>query len=86
MAQGDTKRTFNITDEADKKLKMLAEVGKLDKSDNVDRAVKLYWRLLENDKIDDPYVDTEEIDSFDEMLGVIGEQDDDSGIFDRLRK
>lgn len=85
MAQGSTKRTFNITEEADKKLQILADIGRLDKSDNVDRAVKLYWRLLEEGKIEDPYVDVEDVESFEDMLEVIGEENDDSGLFGKFR-
>jgi hypothetical protein len=84
MAQGDKKRTFKITERADEMVEVLRSEGKLDKSDNVDRAIKLYYRLLKEGKLEnDPYVEQERIQRLEKMA------DDDSGsssgITDRVR-
>jgi len=84
MAQGDKKRTFKITERADEMLDVLRSEGKLDKSDNVDRAIKLYYRLLKEGKLEnDPYVDHERIQRLEDM---IDDRDGGSGgIRDRVR-
>jgi len=83
MAQGDEKRTYKLTDEAIAKLNQLDENSKLDKSDNVDRAIKMYYRLLLNNKIDDPYIDEEDIDGIGEIN--VGDGESNGGIIDRIR-
>lgn len=84
MAQGDKKRTYKLTDEGVGKLDAISEKSKLDKSDSVDRALKLYYTLLIEGKIDDPYVDGDDVGDW--RGHVDGKVDGDGGgILDKFK-
>ena len=69
MATGDNRVTLKLTDEADDKLDLLKQEGRLDRSDFADRAIKLYFKLLLEGKLpNDPYIEQERIERYEKMI------------------